>query len=193
MLHPGSQIDPQKTPDLAAAARKSLEARTDIGTGWSLAWKINFWARLHDGNRAYQLLKNLLHPIDNFGINMSSAGGTYQNLFCGHPPFQIDGNFGGTSGITEMLLQSHIKEGDQYLINILPALPDIWANGHVKGLRARGGFEVSINWKEKKMVSCKIKSLAGSALKISYNGKTFTAATEPGMTYDLDGDMKVRN
>jgi|WetSurMetagenome_2_1015567.scaffolds.fasta_scaffold05097_3 alpha-L-fucosidase 2 len=193
MLHPGSQIDPQKTPDLAAAARKSLEARTDIGTGWSLAWKINFWARLHDGNRAYQLLKNLLRPIDNYGINMSSAGGTYQNLFCGHPPFQIDGNFGGTSGITEMLLQSHIKEGDQYVINILPALPDAWANGDVKGLRARGGFEVSINWKEKKMVSCKIKSLAGSALKINYNGKTFTSATEPGMTYELDGEMKVRN
>jgi alpha-L-fucosidase 2 len=143
--------------------------------------------------RAYKLLKDLLRPIDNFGINMSDAGGTYQNLFCGHPPFQIDGNFGGTSGITEMLLQSHIKEGDQYVINILPALPDVWFSGEVKGLRARGGFEVSIKWEEKKMVSCRIKSLAGRDLKINYNGKTFTSATEPGMIYELDAEMKVRN
>jgi len=191
MLHPGNQIDPQKTPDLAAAVRRSLDVRTDIGTGWSLAWKINFWARLHDGNRAYQLLKNLLRPIDNFGINMSSAGGTYQNLFCGHPPFQIDGNFGATAGIAEMLLQSHIKEGDQYVINILPALPDAWSSGEVEGLKARGGFEVSIKWKEKKMVSCKVKSLAGSHLEIRYKGKTFTSATEQGTTYALDGEMAL--
>ena len=192
MLHPGRQIDPGKTPDLAAAVRKSLEARTDIGTGWSLAWKVNFWARLHDGNRAYLLLKNLLHPINNFGINMSSAGGTYQNLFCAHPPFQIDGNFGGTSGITEMLLQSHIKDGDQYVISILPALPDAWASGEVKGLRARGGFEVSIKWEEKKMVSCIVKSLAGSDLKLYYNGKTFVSSTESGMTYELDPNTLAR-
>lgn len=192
MLHPGNQIDPQKKPGLADAASKSLDARTDIGTGWSLAWKINFWARLHDGNRAYKLLKNLLRPIDNFGINMSSAGGTYQNLFCGHPPFQIDGNFGGTSGITEMLLQSHIKDGDQYVINILPALPDAWSSGEVKGLMARGGFEVSIEWEAGKMVSCKIKSLAGSDLKIRYNGKTFTSSTESGMTYEFDPNTLAR-
>lgn len=193
MLHPGNQIDPDKTPDLAAAARKSLEARTDIGTGWSLAWKVNFWARLKDGNRAYQLLKNVLQPVNNMGLNMSNAGGTYQNLFCAHPPYQIDGNFGATAGITEMLLQSHIIEDDDFVIQILPALPDAWPAGEVKGLRARGGFEVSIKWEEKRMVSCSIKSLAGSDLNIRYNGKTFTSATKSGMTYELDRDLEVRN
>ena len=193
MLHPGNQIDPVKTPDLAAAARRSLEVRTDIGTGWSLAWKVNFWARLKDGNRAYQLLKNVLRPVDNMGLNMSNAGGTYQNLFCAHPPYQIDGNFGATSGIAEMLLQSHVVEGEDFVIQILPALPDAWPAGEVKGLRASGGFEVNIKWKEKKMVSLSIKSLAGSDLKIRYNGKTFTSATEPGMIYQLDREMEIKD
>ncbi len=191
MLHPGNQIDPGKTPDLAAAVRKSLGARTDIGTGWSLAWKVNFWARLQDGNRAYQLLKNVLQPVDNMGLNMSNAGGTYQNLFCAHPPYQIDGNFGATAGIAEMLLQSHMAEDDDFVIHILPALPDAWPAGEVKGLRARGGFEVSIKWEEKKMVSLRIKSMAGSDLKIRYNGKTFTSTTEPGITYELNGNLEV--
>jgi alpha-L-fucosidase 2 len=186
MLHPGNQIDPQTTPGLADAVRRSLEARTDIGTGWSLAWKINFWARLKDGNRAYKLLKDLLHPIGNPETNYSNAGGTYYNLFCGHPPFQIDGNFGGTSGITEMLLQSHIRDGDQYILQLLPALPDAWANGEVKGLKARGGFEVDIKWKNGKLESCKILSLAGSELKASYDGKTITMTTEAGKAYPLD-------
>ena len=117
---------------------------------------------------------------------MSNAGGTYQNLFCGHPPFQIDGNFGGTSGITEMLLQSHIREGDQYILQILPALPDAWANGEVKGLKARGGFEVDIKWKNGKLESCRIKSLAGSELKAGYKGKTIRMSTEAGKKYKLD-------
>jgi alpha-L-fucosidase 2 len=189
MLHPGNQIDPDMIPDLAAAVRKSLEARTDIGTGWSLAWKVNFWARLKDGNRAYQLLKNVLRPVENMGINMSDAGGTYQNLFCAHPPYQIDGNFGATAGIAEMLLQSHVTEGDDFVIQILPALPDAWTAGEVKGLRARGGFEVGIKWEEKKMVSCTIKSLAGRDLKVSYKGKIFTSSTEPGESFELDGEM----
>jgi alpha-L-fucosidase 2 len=190
MLHPGNQIDPEKTPELAAAARKSLEKRTDIGTGWSLAWKINFWARLRDGDRAYQLLKDLLRPIHYYGVNMSDAGGTYQNLFCGHPPFQIDGNFGATAGIAEMLLQSHIKEGDRYILQFLPALPGAWADGQVKGLRARGGFEVKIAWKGKKLQSCEITSLAGSPLKVVYGGKTFLAETAIGKTYSLNSDLE---
>lgn len=187
-LHPGNGIDPQRTPALAAAARKSLEGRTDIGTGWSLAWKINFWARLKDGNRAYKLFNNLLRPIYNTGINMSDAGGTYENLFCGHPPFQIDGNFGGTAGIAEMLLQSHVKERDSHVIQLLPALPSVWVNGQVSGLKARGGFEVSISWKEGKLESCEIKSLAGADLYVSYGDKLIVRETKAGKTYRLNGD-----
>jgi len=191
MLHPGNMIDPDKTPDLADAVRKSLEARTDIGTGWSLAWKINFWARLHDGNRAYKLLKDLLRPIETYGTNMSNAGGTYQNLFCGHPPFQIDGNFGGTSGITEMLLQSHIREGDDYLIRVLPALPDAWADGEVRGLRARGGFETDIKWKDGLLESCTIRSLKGKRMKAVYGKITIDIVTEAGKEYKTNNEFKI--
>jgi alpha-L-fucosidase 2 len=188
MLYPGNSIDPGKTPELAMAARKSLDARTDIGTGWSLAWKVNFWARLKDGERAYKLLKSLLHPIGNYGINMSNEGGSYQNLFCGHPPFQIDGNFGGTAGIAEMLLQSHVEEEGVNVLQLLPAIPAAWANGEVRGLKARGGFEVSMTWKDGALSKCEVKSLFGNDLKLSYKDKTGTMETKAGRSYSFTAE-----
>ena len=188
MLYPGNSIDPGKTPELAMAARKSLDARTDIGTGWSLAWKVNFWARLKDGERAYKLLKNLLHPIGNYGINMSNEGGSYPNLFCGHPPFQIDGNFGGTAGIAEMILQSHVEEEGINVLHLLPAIPAAWANGEVRGLKARGGFEVRISWKDGRLEKCEVKSMSGNDLKISYRGITGSTLTKAGRSYSFSAE-----
>ena len=165
-LHPGRQISPITTPAYAAAAKRTLELRGDDGTGWSLAWKISFWGRLRDGDHAYTLIRDLLRAAgakNNASMKnkMGDGSGTYPNLFDAHPPFQIDGNFGGVAGMTELLLQSQMNE-----IDLLPALPDDWDTGSIKGLKARGNFEVAINWQKHKLTLATIKSIIGGRCQI---------------------------
>lgn len=174
-LHPGTQITPE-TPELYAAARRTLERRLENGgghTGWSRAWIINFYARLLDGDEAYKHLRQLLEKS------------TLPNLFDNHPPFQIDGNFGGTAGIAEMLLQS--QNG---VVQILPALPAAWSEGEVSGLKARGNFEVGIAWTGGSATRITVKSLSGAQLKMTYRGNEIRMETEKGITYNFDSDLK---
>ena len=153
-LYPASEISLSRTPELAKAARKSLEIRGDKSTGWSMAWKVNFWARLHDGEHAFKLLTDLLHPAATDGkTNYSNGGGTYPNLFCAHPPFQIDGNLGGCAGIAEMLIQSQTGE-----IEVLPALPQAWKTGSFQGLCVEGGAEVSAQWVNGQVTKLRLKA-----------------------------------
>ena len=189
-LHPGNEISPLTTPELAEACRITLKHRGDEGTGWSRAWKINFWARLLDGDHAYLILNNLILPsLTPDAVNMKEGGGLYPNLFDAHPPFQIDGNFGATSGITEMLLQTHLrnKNGD-YFMDILPALPTIFSSGKVTGLVARGGFEVNIIWKNGALNNLQVTSRNGNNLNLRYKGKVISLITEKGKVYKFKAD-----
>jgi len=179
-LHPGNQISVEETPELAEAAKVSLNARGDEGTGWSLGWKVNFWARLKDGDRAYKLFQRLLKSTENQGTDMVSGGGTYPNLLCAHPPFQLDGNMGGCAGVAELLLQSHTG-----IIELLPALPSAWENGEIIGLKARGGYEVDILWQQGKIKEAIILGKPQSELLIKYGGSTKL------ISLDQDGSIKL--
>ena len=171
----------RSTPDLFRAARRSLELRGDESTGWSMAWKVNFWARFGDGDRAVALLARTLTLVEQDNVVME-GGGVYPNLFGAHPPFQIDGNFGVTAGIAEMLLQSHAGE-----VHLLPALPSSWRTGAVRGLCARGGFEVDITWKEGRLAHATIKSRLGRTCRVRTASRVIDLPTEVGRTYEVEG------
>jgi alpha-L-fucosidase 2 len=186
-LYPGDQIMPLETTDFAKAAKISLDARGDDGTGWSIAWKINFWARLFDGNHAYTLLRRAMKWIVTVEeIYDEGVGGVYSNLLSGHPPFQLDGNMGTTAGIAEMLLQSHTNQ-----IHILPALPDAWDNGKIMGLKARGGFEIDIEWTAGKLEKITIESVKGGDCKLRYRDKEIYISLKAGDIMMLNNELHI--
>jgi alpha-L-fucosidase 2 len=217
-VYPGGEITPSGTPDLFAAARKSLEYRGDAATGWSMGWKINLWARFLDGDHAYKILQNLLQPasdgnkIEYFGGAAKTASkpaaaaephaGVYPNLFDAHPPFQIDGNFGATAGIAEMLLQSNdpqaaptgltdAQQGRAAIVRLLPALPSAFPAGSVTGLRARGGVEVDMVWQHGKLQRAVLRAKASGPLTLVYVDKKTVIATIAGKQYTFDADLKL--
>jgi alpha-L-fucosidase 2 len=197
-VFPGSEITPYGSPDLFHAARQSLIFRGDAATGWSMGWKINLWARFLDGDHAYRILQNLITPASD--VKPGKAG-LFVNLFDAHPPFQIDGNFGATNGIAEMLLQSDdpygkpldvtpVQSGEAGFVNLLPALPSAFPNGKVTGLRARGGFDVSLEWKAGKLVNASIKAKATKPLRVRYGGKEVEVSAKAGQTYEFGPELK---
>ncbi len=200
-VYPGSEITPYGTPELEKAARQSLLFRGDEATGWSLAWKLNLWARFLDGDHAYRILQNLIYPATDKTPSTPSHAGLFPNMFDAHPPFQIDGNFGATAGITEMLLQSddpygtatslsQVQSGDAAFVNLLPALPSALPSGSVTGLRARGGLEVSIDWQNGKLVKAVLKAAASKPVKVRYAGKEVALQAKAGQSYSFGPDLK---
>jgi alpha-L-fucosidase 2 len=190
-LYPGRHITPEKTPALAEAAKITLRIKGDKSTGWSTGWRINLWARLKDGNQAYKIFRALLTYVQPDGarvINYGGGGGTYPNLFDAHPPFQIDGNFGGAAGVIEMLMQSSDDDG----ITLLPALPDAWQSGSISGICARGGFEVTLKWKNGNLEGADIYSRAGNECQLKYKGKIVRFKTKKGGRYHIGSDLSTK-